>query len=450
MKFYSFVCLLPLLTVAFGQSSPLPGISAPGVPPILASTPANSRTAPLSFVPAVAYGSGGIGAMSVTVADVNGDGTPDLVVANWCVLGNVCVSGSVSVLLGKGDGTFRTPITYSSGGSNSDSVAVADVNGDGKPDIMVVNVNSGTVAVLLGNGNGTFQPAVTYSSGGSAPISVAVADINNDGKPDLLVAIDNNGVYSSVGVLLGNGDGTFQKAVTYSSGGYSAYSVAAADVNGDGKPDVVVTNLYVAVSGNGDRGSVGVLLGNGDGTLQPVVTYGSGAYQADSVVVADINNDGKPDLLVANVCADAKCAKEGSIGVLLGNGDGTFQTAVSYPSGGYWNRSVAVADVNGDGISDLLAANNCATVCQQNTGLPGSLGVLLGKGDGTFNLAVTFGSGGYGANSVAVVDVNGDGKPDVLVANCSVTGHKGCGGMSKGTVGVLINTSSPTALLREP
>jgi FG-GAP-like repeat/FG-GAP repeat len=448
MKFRSFVCLLPLLTVAFGQSNSAPRILA-SVPTILASAPAGPRTAPVSFDPAVAYSSGGIGAMSVAVADLNGDGTPDLVVANWCILGNVCASSSVAVLLGKGNGTFRAPMTYSSGGVNSNSVAVADVNGDGKPDLVVVNVNSGTVAVLLGKGNGTFQPAVTYGAGGAAPISVAVADINNDGNPDLLVAIDNNGVYSSMGVLLGNGNGTFQPAVTYNSGGYSACSVAVADVNGDGKPDVVVANLYFAISGSGDKGSVGVLLGNGDGTFQPAVTYSSGAYEADSVAVADINNDGKLDVLVANQCADAKCAKEGTIGVLLGNGDGTFQAVVNYPSGGYWTLSVAVADVNGDGIPDLVAANDCATVCENNTGYPGSVGVLLGKGNGTFSPGVSFGSGGYGTRSAVVADLNGDGNPDVVVANCSV-GQKGCGNQSKGTIGVLINTSAPTAHLREP
>jgi len=447
MKFYSFVCLLPLLTAAFGQSNPAPRISASGVPPTLASTPASSRTAELNFAPAVAYGSGGIGAMSVTVADVNGDGTPDLVVANWCVLGNVCASSSVAVLLGEGNGTFRAAMTYSSGGVNSDSVAVADLNGDGKPDIVVANLNSGTVAVLLGNGNGTFQQAVTYSAGGS-PLTVAVADINHDGKPDLLVSDINGEVNGSVGVLLGNGNGTFQNVVIYDSGGYWAYSLAVADANGDGKPDVVVANMCADTSCS-DKGSVGILLGNGDGTLQTVATYSSGAYSADSVAVADINNDGKLDVLVANQCADSKCAKEGTIGILLGNGDGTFQAVVSYPSGGYWNRSVAVADVNGDGIPDLLAANQCATVCLQNGGLPGSIGVLLGKGDGTFHPAATFGSGGYGAFSVAVADVNGDGKPDVLVANCAV-GHEGCTSQSEGTVGVLINISSPTALLREP
>jgi hypothetical protein len=124
----------------------------------------------------------------VQVADVNGDGKPDIVLANWCVIGNVCVNGTVGVLLGKGDGTFQSAVTYSSGGNNANSVAVADVNGDGKLDILVANVNSGTVGVLLGNGDGTFQTAITYGSGGEFVISVAVADINGDGKPDLVVA----------------------------------------------------------------------------------------------------------------------------------------------------------------------------------------------------------------------------------------------------------------------
>jgi hypothetical protein len=440
MKFYKLVCLLPLLTAAFGQSNPGSRISARELPRFFASIAAGSPTGELNFAPAVAYGAGGIDAMSIAVADLNGDGVPDLAVANWCVVGSVCVSGSVGILLGKGDGTFRAPMTYSSSGNNAHTVEVADLNGDGKPDLVVTNINSGTVAVLLGNGNGTFQPAVTYSSGGPTPISVAVADINNDGKPDLLVANDSYLTNNSVGVLLGNGDGTFQKALTHSSGGYDSWSVAAADVNGDGKLDAIVVNRCSDFNCL-NRGSVVVLLGNGDGTFRTFAAYSSGAYQADFVAVADLNNDGKPDLLVANQCADPRCRQEGTVGVLLGNGDGTFQPVVSYTSGGYWNLSVAVADVNGDGIPDLLTANNCATVCQQNTGFPGSVGVLLGNGNGTFNAAMVFGSGGYGANSVAVADVNNDGRPDLIVANCSVNA-KGCSSQGKGTIGVLINTSS--------
>ncbi len=283
-------------------------------------------------------------------------------------------------------------------------------------------------AIRRGNSSSglNFAPAVAYDSG-TQPFSVAMADVNGDGKPDLLVANSfacegcNNG---SVSVLLGIGDGTFQNPVTYGSRGYLTFSVAVADVNGDGKPDLLVTNRN-----NGSVGSVGVLLGNGDGTFRGAVTDGSGGYQANSVAVADVNGDGKPDLLVANLCAESTCAMNGTVGVLLGNGDGTFQTAVPYGSGGYYADSVAVADVNGDGKLDLLVANACAS--SSNCANGGSVGVLLGNGDGTFQAAVTYGSGGE-ANLVAVADVNGDGKPDLLLANIN------------NTVGVLLGNGDGT------
>jgi len=286
----------------------------------------------------------------------------------------------------------------------------------------------------------SFAPVVTYASG-NEPSSVAVADVNGDGKPDLVVVnyvVGNGNGSGSVGVLLGNGDGTFQTAVTYGSGGYYFPSVAVADVNGDGKPDLVVANCSQGggCGGSSGNGVVGVLLGNGDGTFQTAVAYGSGGLEASSVAVADVNRDGKPDIVVANVCVnDDNCA--GTVAVLLGNGDGTFQTAVTYGSGGYEAGSVVVADVNGDGKPDIVVLSVCAigSSC-------GVVGVLLGNGDGTFQTAVTYGSGGYGASSVAVADVNGDGKPDIVVTN-----------FGSDTVGVLINTSlgsTTTALTSSP
>ena len=173
-----------------------------------------------------------------------------------------------------------------------------------------------------------FAPAVAYNSGGIDADSIAVADVNGDGKPDLVV-VDACAVYGSctplVGVLLGNGDGTFQPVVTYSSNDGAAgeaFSVAVADVNGDGKPDLIVANSDV----------LGVLLGNGDGTFQPAVTYGSGG--AHSVAATDVNGDGKPDLVVVIPCSNGSTCGDGLVGVLLGNGDGTFQTAATYGSGG--------------------------------------------------------------------------------------------------------------------
>ena len=367
---------------------------------------------------------------------MNGDGNSDVVLANYAAeVGSS--NGLLGVLLGNGDGTFRTITTYSSGGYTADSVAVADVNGDGKPDMLVANFyacngcSNGSVGVLLGNGDGTFQAVRTYSSGGAAAYSLTVADINGDGKPDLVVANACNQPFCDpntgvVGVLLGNGDGTFQTAAVYGSGGSDASSVVVADVNGDGKPDVLVANGCGTPCNNG-IGSVGVLLGNGDGTFQPALSYGSSGQNAYSISVADVNGDGKPDVVLANWCASSGC-NNGSVSVLLGNGDGTFQTSVTYSSGGYYANSVSLADVNGDGKPDIIVANNCQ---DSSCATSGTVGVLLGDGDGTFQAAAAFGSGGNGSWSVVAADVSGDGKPDILVAN-----------NYSSTVGILINTSS--------
>jgi hypothetical protein len=397
-----------------------------------------------TFQTAVSYGSGGEDAYGVTVADVNGDGKPDVVVANLCGSNSNCTNGSVSVLLGNGDGTFQTAVSYSSDGESSFSVAVADVNGDGKPDVVVANVcsasgcGSGSASVLLGNGNGTFQGAASYSAGGQNASSVAVADVNGDGKPDMIAANQcaiNSCANGSVSVLLGNGDGTFQTEVSYASGGEYSYSVAVADVNGDGKPDVMVaSNCAINSCANG---SVGVLLGNGDGTFQTAVSYSSGGESTFSVAVADVNGDGKPDLIVANACASSSNCANGSVSVLLGNGDGTFQTAVSYSSGGEDAFFVAVADVNGDGKPDLLVASECVS---NGNCTNGSVNVLLGNGDGTFQTAVSYGSGGAYAFSVAVGDMNGDGKPDLVVAN-ECTSNSNC---TNGAVSVLLGNGDGT------
>ena len=247
-----------------------------------------------SFAAAVPYGSGGNGPNAVAVADLTGAGGPlDMVVANWCTDVN-CTASSMGVLLGNGDGTFKPAVAYGSGGLYADSVAVADVNGDGKGDILVANCGfpkitkcaNGNVGVLLGNGDGTFKPVVNYSLGAFGAASVALADVNGDGKLDLLVAT-GSASGSWVGVLLGNGDGTFQAVVTYSTGGLTALSVAVADVNGDTKPDLVVANWCTDV--NCTASSAGVLLGNGDGTFRTAVTYASGGLNANSVQVADVN-----------------------------------------------------------------------------------------------------------------------------------------------------------------
>src|ERR1700678_405503 len=399
-----------------------------------------------TFQSAVSYSSGGEDSLSIAVADVNGDGYPDLLVANDCVSNN-CTSGSVSVLLGKGDGTFNAAVSYGSGGQGAMFVVVGDVNGDGKPDLAVANqcvsnssCSNGVVSVLLGNGDGTFNTAVNYNAPGLYSESIAIGDVNGDGHLDLVAANQcnnsNDCSEGSLSVFLGNGDGTFRAAVGYPSGGENATSIALADINADGKPDLLVANQ---TDSNGDwtDGSVSsVLMGNGDGTFQTAVNYGSGAFNASAMAVADVNGDGKPDLLMASGCANNYNCTTGAVSVLLGNGDGTLRGGVNYSPGGWTSYSVAVADVNGDGKLDLLLANQCAS---NNSCTNGTASVLLGNGDGTFQAGVSYNSGGMNGFSILAADVNGDGKPDLLIVNeCT---NNNC---SNGSVGVLLGNGDGT------
>jgi hypothetical protein len=346
------------------------------------------------FLAPLAYAAGGL-PVSVAVGDFNGDGKLDLAVVNYWI-------NNVSVLLGKGDGTFL-PAGSSDTGYHPLCVAVGDFNGDGKPDLAVANYSypftNGSVSVVLGNGDGTFQPALNFLAG-SGPCSVAVGDFNGDGLLDLAVAnsSDYYGNRSGVSVLLGNGDGTFQPALNYAAGSEFT-AVAVGDFNGDGKQDLAVANSNYLYT----NGSVSVLLGQGDGTFQFAGSYAAG-YYPHSVAVGDFNNDGIFDLAVANYLTN-------SVSVLLGKGDGTFQPAVNYPTGPS-PSSVAVGDFNGDGKLDLAVANAGSWPFFSD----GSVSVLLGKGDGTFQATVNY-AAGTRPSSVAVGDFNGDGFPDLAVAN---------------------------------
>jgi hypothetical protein len=373
--------------------------------------PVNSFQAPQYFAT-------GIYPSSVAVSDVNGDGRPDLVTANYG-------SKNTSVLLGNGNGTFQPQKTFVSG-YGSIFVAVSDVNGDGKPDLLVANYgtyegvsyggsntipNGTTVSVLLGNGNGTFQaqPLVTT---GTCPRSVAVSDVNGDGRPDLVVA---NLRSNTVSVLLGNGNGTFRAQQTLATGA-KPFSVTVADLNGDGRPDLAVANQYGF--------NVSVLLGNGNGTFQAQQTFAADSFPA-SVVVSDVNGDGRPDLVVANR-GSVHSVSIGDVSVLLGNGNGTFQAQQTFAAGA-GPISVAVSDLNGDGRPDLVVANEFNT--------PGTMSVLLGNGNGTFQTQQVIASGDLPAFAAAS-DLNGDGKPDVLTVNRGDYYHP------DNTVGVLMGVSN--------
>ena len=293
------------------------------------------------------------------MGDFNGDGALDLAVANYA-------SDSVSVLLGKGDGTFQPPARYGVG-AYPFSVAVGDFNGDGKPDLAVAKYYSAKVSILSGKGDGTFQAAVHYATG-TIPVSVATGDFNRDGKLDLVVA---NSGSDNASVLLGNGDGTFETAANYTVGSVPV-SVAVGDFNGDGKPDLAVANFGLKDPGSGVYTNIGVsvLLGQGDGTFQDAFNYDAGTNPV-AVAVSDFNGDGESDIAVG--LASAKAGGDG-VSVLLGNGDGTFQVAVAAATLG---QRLAVGDFNRDGRPDLAVANWGHSL-EPPTG--GNLSVLLNAG----------------------------------------------------------------------
>ncbi|HEV2423656.1 MAG TPA: FG-GAP-like repeat-containing protein [Terriglobia bacterium] len=317
---------------------------------------------------------------SVAVGDFNNDGIPDLVSANY-------INGSVSVLLGKGDGTFGSAQTFTCGTAPI-SVAVGDFNKDGKLDVAVANNNNnqagGNVAILMGNGDGTLQAAVDYSAQGS-PFYVAVADLNGDGSPDVVLAAHG----AAVQVFLNTGTGTFATAATYNAGS-NPQSVAIADFNKDGILDLAVAN---AKSNN-----ISVLLGNGDGTFKPAVNYATGT-EPSVVGTGDFNADGNIDLAVGNFGS-------GTVSILLGNGDGTFQTQTTMTSAS--PSGLVVTDVNGDSIADLVVTNENGTTNTVQT--------FLGVGNGTFNPPTSY-QAGKQPRIVAAADLNHDGAPDLAVAS---------------------------------
>jgi len=306
--------------------------------------------------------------------DFNGDGRPDFAVLN-------SGKNGVTVFLTNSDGTLKKPVTYHPVGVKPLAIAVADINGDGKLDIVVANFGDpttsefGTVGILLGNGNGTFRKAINVSVGTIFPSKLVVADFNGDGKPDIGLATIKPGVLT---IFLGNGDGTFRAGATYSVPYLTVF--LAADFNNDGKLDFAILNT----SNRCSPCNLTVLLGDGDGTFQSgIVTNAISSH----MVVGDFNNDGNLDLVLD------------SEQFLRGNGDGTFSILSTgrFPFG-----AATVGDFDGDGKLDLLVAEGILTE------------VLLGNGDGTFQAPVSGYDVGPSPALLGAIDLNGDGKLDAI------------------------------------
>jgi hypothetical protein len=284
-------------------------------------------------------------------------------------------------------------------GSQPQSVVAADVNGDGRLELITANAGSTTLTVLTNNGSGVFGSNATLDVN-STPQCVVAADVNGDGKPDLICVSSSGARFMTV--FTNNGSGVFGLSSTPANGNARAFSVVAADVNGDGRVDLITANFTT--------NTLTVFTNNGNGAFGANATYTVGS-QPRSVVAADVNGDGKLDLISAN-------AGSGTLTVLTNNGSGVFGSNGTYTVGSQ-PRSVAAADVNGDGKVDLICANAGS----------GTLTVLTNNGVGGFGFNATYavGSAPY---SVVAADVNGDGPVDLISAN-----------EGGGTLTVLTNTA---------
>lgn len=434
-----------------------------------AMLPAQAQTVPVAFPVPTTFATGPCcgSVVSVATGDFNGDGKMDAV--------NIDFGSNLNVMLGKGDGTFQAPITQNIAASNIfyETIAAGDFNGDHLLDVAIWTLNANTanseVHMYLGNGAGSLTFSGTYSAANSGlfnpgPNSLVAADVNGDGKLDLVAMTTNNGVF----VYLGNGDGSLQTPVTNATvctgiigncGG-----VAVGDLNGDGKLDLAFE------SNNTTGGGISILLNNGNGTFGTGIYYPvaiSGVFAASGVAIGDVNGDKKADVIVngssvsaivflnqgsgtfvvngtvgtvpmgaANniVVADINGDKKldiivpdnsGDVFTFLGKGTGLFNNGPEYPlqvatNGG--RLLVAVADFNKDGALDLLETNGFNT----NT-------VSLGRGDGSFQTNQLYAyNSTLVANNIATADFNGDGFPDTA---------QSLSGGANGMVGINLGSS---------
>jgi hypothetical protein len=367
-----------------------------------------------------------VAGIPMAVADFNGDGKADILEQG---------TGTLVVLLGNGDGTFQAPISTASGASLQ-AIVAGDVSGDGKPDVLGLFNNN--LMVYLGKGDGTFAAGVSYPVGNTSFSSEAITlgDFNGDHKVDVAVSLSGDNVAGQEIVLLGNGDGTFQSGKA-STGVYYPASVVEADFNGDGKLDLVIASSPCA--GSCTPATTSILLGNGDGTFQPPTTAVPGV---GALAAADVNGDGELDLIVSG---DVTYAPVNMVNIYTGNGDGTFSNARGYRGGGRLaladfnvdgkldiasGNAILLGNGNGTfqgqpavllsftpsaavlGDFDKNGTNDVAAISANNAN---SLFILTNDGTGALTLAHTYTlqQPSYG---IATADLNGDGNLDLIVA----------------------------------
>ena len=290
---------------------------------------------------------------------------------------------------------FHQPVLYTVG-VEPQQVAVADLNHDGIQDLVLPDFTSLQISVLLGNGDGIFRHGRQLVAS-LDPSAIVVADFNGDGNLDIAATEYGFGGPGTLQVFLGKGDGNFQTPLTRNIAP-SPYGISVADFNGDGIPDLAIAGVNAA----------SVMFGIGNGTFQKAVFYY--VPLAERVLAVDLNNDSHPDLAVLAYCGShVKTCRSGAVAVLLNNGDGTFGSPSLFDTNGVGPDGIVAGDLNGDGNTDLIVANN-------NFQAPSVLSVFLGNGDGTLQPVVTY-AAGSGPAGMALADFNGDGQLDVMAAN---------------------------------
>jgi len=331
---------------------------------------------------------------NINTPDFNHDGAPDIAVINF-------LNDTFAVRINNGNGTFG-PVTRYPVGQQPSFIARADFNGDGHLDVASCNAISNDVSVLLGNGDGTFKPARHFPLADAsqglfglavAPFSIVAGDFNHDGKADLAAA---NSVTNNISTLLGNGNGTFKPARTFSllsvgTLGGIPFATDLADFNEDGHFDLVTGGATTAV----------VLRGNGNGGFVPYAAYNTGIAMS-CLQVADFDKDGHIDIAADHWSAN--------YATLMGKGNGYFTVKERKPSGGLIGQCFSVGDLNGDSKQDMAIVN---TLSSYGTG---NVAIFLGNGDGTFGDPVGYPVGQTPWAS-SIVDLDKDGKADVAVAN---------------------------------
>jgi hypothetical protein len=386
---------VPALASTQVPATPHPTTSVthgPPMAPSLAPAPSPTPIAGL-FRPEVVLALKQVPTAAIT-GKFDGNGTLDIAAMSD--------NGYVTVLLGSKGGAF-TEATIDTGGDGPGGLASSDINGDHRPDIVIVHVGktdqgvgSDDLAVLLGKGDGSFKVSLVPT--GVNAQAVVIADLDRDGRPDLATA--NHGDH--VSVFRGQGDGTFRAPVSYPIGSWFASGIAAADFDGDGTLDLVTANSLIGRA-RSDR-TVSILLGTKSGTFASPRVHQVGGPQPILPFVADLNGDRNPDV----VTPDGYPTRD--VSVLLGDATGALSTSIEYETGPNAHTAIA-ADLDGDGNIDIAAWNNGV----QGGPVGQGLAILFGVGDGTFKAHVDQATVEVGGGLGAAADLDDDGRIDLIV-----------------------------------